>query len=468
MIFNSLEYVALLAIVFIAYWLVSRSYQNILLLVASYVFYAFAHPMLVVLLVSYTLVHFFCGLGIKKFPGWSKCILIGAISFSLITLGIFKYFDFFVGNINYVLGFVGLSSLTPAIYIILPVGISFYTFQTLGYTIDVFRGQIEPRSNFINFALFASFFPQLVAGPIERARDLLPQIEKKRLFNSGDIQDGLILMMWGFFKKMVIADNVAIIVNKIFLVDEPGFALIWIGVFAFAIQILADFSGYTDIARGTAKILGIRLSENFRHPYLTRSPAEFWRRWHITLSFWFRDYVYIPLGGSRGGTLSKVLVLLVTFFLTGLWHGAGWNFILWGVYNGLLIQFQRMLTSLFPKVSLPKTISGAITFVLITVGWLFFRETDITYIVKYMTQSPALMRYSDLREEIFILVQVLIFSAPIWLHGLFDSTNGVMFYRNRRETWHRYLLKTGVAALLFILILAVGNDSSSEFLYFQF
>ncbi|SVE62839.1 uncharacterized protein METZ01_LOCUS515693, partial [marine metagenome] len=228
--------------------------------------------------------------------------------------------------------------------------------------------------------LFASFFPQLVAGPIERARDLLPQIEKNRLFNSGDIQDGLILMMWGFFKKMVIADNVAIIVNKIFLVDEPGFALIWIGVFAFAIQILADFSGYTDIARGTAKILGIRLSENFRHPYLTRSPAEFWRRWHITLSFWFRDYVYIPLGGSRGGTLSKVLVLLVTFFLTGLWHGAGWNFILWGVYNGLLIQFQRMLTSLFPKVSLPKTISGAITFVLITVGWLFFRETDITYI----------------------------------------------------------------------------------------
>lgn len=468
MIFNSFEYVVFLVTIFIAYWLCSRSYQNILLLVASYVFYAFAHPMLVVLLASYTVVHFFCGLGIKRFPSRSKIILLGAISFSLLTLGIFKYFNFFVENINYVLGFIGLSTFTPAIYIILPVGISFYTFQTLGYTIDVFRGQIEPKSNFINFALFASFFPQLVAGPIERARDLLPQIEKKRLFNSCDVQDGLMLMMWGFFKKMVIADNVAIIVNKIFLVDEPGFALIWIGVFAFAIQILADFSGYTDIARGTAKILGIRLSENFRHPYLSRSPAEFWRRWHMTLSFWFRDYVYIPLGGSRGGTLSKVFVLLGTFFLTGLWHGAGWNFILWGVYNGALIQFQRMLASLFPEVSLPKIISGALTFALITVGWLFFRETDFTYIVKYMTLSPTLMRHSDLREEFFILFQVLIFSTPIWLHGLFDSTKVSTLYRSRKEEWHQYLLKIGVTSLLFALVLAVGNDSSSEFLYFQF
>ncbi|HEY2734879.1 MAG TPA: MBOAT family O-acyltransferase, partial [Polyangiales bacterium] len=277
----------------------------------------------------------------------------------------------------------------------LPVGISFYTFQAMSYTIDVYRGELRARRNLLDVAVFISFFPHLVAGPIQRASYLLPQVEGKRRFSVDQAMSGFTLMVWGFFKKLVIADNVGVIANKVFALRDPSFEMLWAGVFAFAIKIYADFSAYTDIARGASRWLGFELTENFDHPYLARTPADFWRRWNISLSTWFRDYVYIPLGGSRASGWTWVRNVILTFVLSGLWHGASWNYMLWGLYHGVLLVVTRAHQILRRPQSVRGAKSATIVvfltagmFILTLFGWLLFRETELSAIVADLKLSP--------------------------------------------------------------------------------
>lgn len=342
MLFNSLNFAIFLPIVFVLYWFATKRNfraQNVLLLVASYFFYASWDWRFMFILISSTLLDYFTGIKIheaynqrnKKFWLWLS------ISINLGILGIFKYYDFFAESFAEALSSLGLNANIHTLNLILPVGISFYTFHGLSYVIDLYKDKIRPERDFVNYSLFVSFFPLLVAGPIERATHLLPQIQKPRAFDYARAVDGMRQILWGFFKKIVIADNCAIYVNQIFASseDHTGSTLL-IAAVLFAFQIYGDFSGYSDIALGTARLFGIELLRNFSFPYFSRDIAEFWRRWHISLSNWFRDYLYIPLGGSRGGKWQAVRNTIIIFLVSGFWHGANWTFIAWGAFHALL------------------------------------------------------------------------------------------------------------------------------------
>ncbi|MBF0445359.1 MAG: MBOAT family protein, partial [Magnetococcales bacterium] len=324
------------------------------MVISGLYFYGYVHPWFLLLLLASTITDFYCSLGIERFRERRGQFLLISVLVNLGLLSIFKYFNFFMENLQVVLSAMGFTVAPITLQVILPVGISFYTFQTMSYTIDVYRGSLSARHSFLDFIAFTSFFPPLVAGPITRGKELLPQIEAQPNFSWQLFQGGFFLIVWGFFKKLVISDNVAMIANKVFLLEDPSFFILWAGAFAFSIQIFTDFSGYTDIARGTALLLGYRLPINFNHPYLAASPTDFWKRWHISLSQWIKDYVYIPLGGSRQGVFSSSWTLMVAFLLCGLWHGANWNYIIWGGYHGLLILFYRYLGLLIPADGLPK------------------------------------------------------------------------------------------------------------------
>ena len=470
MIFQSYEYLILLFVVLAAYWLLPRLGQNALLLAASYVFYAFVTPWLAILLLGYTLVNYFAARGIRTYPSHSGNILLVAVASGLVVLGVFKYLGFFVENVTELTSEIGMNPNPVVLEILLPVGISFYTFQALAYVIDVHQGRIEPRSNFLDVAIFISFFPQLVAGPIERASRLLPQFERRRRFDADEVRDGVYLILWGFFKKLVIADNVAVIADKVFALEEPSVPLLTVGVLAFGIQILADFSGYTDIARGTAKILGIRLTRNFDNPYLAKSPTDFWRRWHISLSTWFRDYVYIPLGGSRGSGRKNATVLMVTFLLTGLWHGAAWNFILWGGYHGVLILITRGLRSKVGGTGIVSTIFGVFfTFIAINFGWLLFRAGDLQITWDSITAQFGRTTVDGPEVTAFLFFQVVVYSLPLWIHPIYQhvresrwATEGVT------ATLIQTPFRTAAAMLLFLGILVLRSEVSQDFIYFQF
>ncbi|HTA90628.1 MAG TPA: MBOAT family O-acyltransferase, partial [Polyangiaceae bacterium] len=300
MLFNSLDFAVFLAVFLAVYWSLPHRAQNAFLLLGSYFFYGYVHPWFLILLFASTVGDYSFALGMRRFERHKRLLLACSLCANLGLLSFFKYFGFFVDNVLFLAQHLHITLQRPTLNIVLPVGISFYTFQSLSYTIDVYRGRLEPRRNFLDFAAFLALFPQLVAGPIERATHVLPQVERERHFDPEQARLGLLLMLWGLFKKIVIADNVALITNKVFALSSPGFALVWVGTLAFCVQIYADFSAYSDIARGTARLLGFELMKNFDHPYLSETPAEFWRRWHISLSSWFRDYVYIPLGGNRG------------------------------------------------------------------------------------------------------------------------------------------------------------------------
>ena len=277
--------------------------------------------------------------------------------------------------------------------VVLPAGISFYTFQSIGYVVDVARGHVPACRSFRDYVLFVSFFPQLVAGPIQRAGQLLTQIQMPRRISPALVGDAFYLLVWGFFKKLVIADNVAITADKVFAIQEPSFPILWAGVLAFCVQIYADFSAYTDIARGSARLLGFKLSQNFNHPYIAESPSDFWRRWHISLSTWIRDYIYIPLRGSRGSEARTILNLTIVFLLTGLWHGASWNFVIWGLYYALLTIIYRLADAVVPAriQTLPGLRAGkiALMFVLTNVGWLIFREHNVGRLWRALTLDPS-------------------------------------------------------------------------------
>ena len=476
MTFHSLDYVVFFLLVVGLYWRLSHANQNRLMLGASYLFYGWVHPWFLILIFASTFVDFVVGLLMEAWPARKKRVFWMSLAVNLGLLGFFKYFNFFAENVRAALESVGWHPAPWTIEVVLPVGISFYTFQSLTYTIDVYRGRIPARRNFVDFALFVCFFPQLVAGPIERAARLLPKLERPRVFSAAVARDALVLMVWGFFKKLVIADNVGVIANKVFALDSPGFWLLWTGVFAFAIQIYADFSAYTDIARGSARWLGIDLMVNFDHPYLARSPRDFWRRWHISLSSWFRDYVYIPLGGSRRGAWAHARNVLATFLLSGFWHGASWNYILWGGYHGLLLAVTRPFDALEKERRgwgrLVTAAQIAAMFVLTNIGWLMFRETNLHYLVKWFTLSPWASSPPEREAALYLFAVTTLYSVPLWIHSAFVTWSPAINARLERWGGRGVYAWAGAqaaaTATMGLVILLLRSRTSLDFIYFQF
>jgi len=462
--FTSYAYLLFFAGVFACYWVVrKRSVQNVLLLAASYFFFGFVHPWFCLLLAASNVTDYFCALGIRRHAGFRKLFLTISVSANLAVLGFFKYFNFFSENFRHAAGLIGIQLDAVTLNIILPVGISFYTFKSISYVVDVFRGKIEPRRNIIDFALYVAFFPELAAGPIDRARDLLPQIEKERRWKWDMFFSAWPLLLSGYVKKMVIADNIAVYVNKIFLLEQPSFFILLTGGVAFTVQILADFSGYTDMARGFGKLLGFDLAENFRSPYLAVSPSDFWRRWHITFSTWIRDYVYIPLGGSRVDTRLKfAAVLVVTLGLSGLWHGADWNFIVWGIYHGVLLFIYHSLGMggrWVPRTWIKKTTACFVMFVLAAIGWTIFRAPGMDWLVRVLLSGGMQPGFEEdsLAAGLVVLSFTLIYSLPLFIL-LFISR----FVPDRK--WAHSLIH----AAFVILLIVFFQDSRQDFIYFQF
>jgi D-alanyl-lipoteichoic acid acyltransferase DltB (MBOAT superfamily) len=392
-----------------------------------------------------------------------------SVATNLTILGFFKYFNFFVGSMASLLGTVGLGvGDSLFLEIILPVGISFYTFQTISYSVDVYRGELEPTDSFVDFALFVAFFPQLVAGPIERARVLLPQILKERAFSTRQFSDGLFLIFWGLFMKVFVADNLAPFVDEQFSnPDVAGFAAL-MGVYAFAFQIYCDFAGYSNVARGCARLLGIELMVNFRFPYISSTPSEFWRRWHISLSSWLRDYLYIPLGGNRSGVVGTYRNLALTMLLGGLWHGATWLFVLWGAYQGILLIAHRLVTELSGRFDLdrrifaiPRPVKIVLMFQFVCGGWLIFRGQSVAQILD-MTVAIFTMRGP---VDLSLAATVVGFTLPLFLVEALQLQAGT-------EEIHRSRLvplpiKSAAFAVLTYLFVFHGAAAQS-FIYFQF
>ena len=467
MIFHSLTYLVFLAIVLALYWSLPRRGQNYLLIVGSYIFYGWEHPWFLLPLWASTLVDYSCALGMEHFPPRRRLFLVTSIGASIALLATFKYYGFGLENLNSVLTHFGEEPIRSSFRLVLPAGLSFYTFQSIGYVVDVYRGRVKAVRNLADYALYVTFFPQLVAGPIERAAHMLPQYRSDRQCDAESWRIGLSLMLWGYFKKVVVADNTAVIVNKIFALQGMSFPIIWAGVLAFAVQIYADFSGYTDIARGTARLLGIDLMVNFNHPYLASSPVDFWRRWHISLSTWMRDFIYIPLGGSRCSAARASFNLIATFAISGLWHGASWNFVLWGLYWGTLVLIQRGLEWLGITSRIPIGCKVAVTFAATCFGWLLFRERQLGQIGHDLAQSPFSATAEQWRMAAYFCVLVLIYSLPMVIHLL---ATGIPSWRieARLSVRSRFLVETAAAVLLFLGIVTIRSIATSDFIYFQF
>ena len=468
MIFHSLTYLVFLVVVLALYWSLGRRAQNLMLLGASYVFYGWEHPWFLLPLWGSTLLDYSCAVAMERFPARRYLFLALSIAGSIGLLAVFKYAGFAVENLNALLANFGADPWRNFMTLALPAGLSFYTFQSIGYVVDVYRGRITAVRDLPDYALYVTFFPQLVAGPIERAAHMMPQYRTSRRFNAEVWRTGLALMTWGFFKKLVIADNTAVVANKIFALNDPSFPLIWAGVLAFAVQIYADFSAYTDIARGTSRLLGIELMQNFNHPYLATSPADFWRRWHISLSTWLRDYIYIPLGGNRGSAARVSMTLLATFAISGLWHGASWNYVLWGVYWGGLILLERALRPTGVSRHIPWLLKVAITFALACFGWLLFRERSLSQIAHHLTQSPFSVPADHWQMGIYFVALVLIYTSPLFIHMLVTTRSAPARWINFLSAERRFVLDAAVAAMLIFGILTVRSVATSDFIYFQF
>ena len=476
MLFNSIEFLLFLPTIFILYWFVfnkNLKYQNTLILVSSYVFYGWWDYRFLSLIFLSTIVDYVIGLSISNQSSKKKqkSLLWGSVLFNLSVLGFFKYYNFFVDS--WVELFSSLGYEIKSIWtlnFILPVGISFYTFQTMSYTIDIYRKKLEPTKDFISFASFVSFFPQLVAGPIERASNLLPQILKKREFQYDQVIQGLKLILWGMFKKVVIADSLAPIVDDIFSnYQDFGGGTLWLGAIYFSFQIYCDFSGYSDIAIGTSKLLGFELMSNFKFPYFSRNIGEFWRRWHISLSTWFRDYLYIPLGGSQEGKWKSIRNIFIIFLVSGFWHGANWSFIFWGLFHSILFlptfmfNKNRNYTSsiiaantLLP--SLKEFINVVTTFLLVTIGWVFFRSESIGDSFSYLTSMISninIVTHLSPKISFYILVLVLV----DWTQR-FDE-------RNLFVTFPKLIFKIFVIICVFLILINFKKESQ-QFIYFDF
>lgn len=477
MLFNSLDFFIFLPIVFCLYWSIRNlRLQNLLVVIASYVFYGWWDWRFLFLILLSTVVDYSVGLGLSttQDSGKRKGLLWVSILVNLGVLGFFKYYNFFLDNFVAAFSFFGQEISPNSLNVILPVGISFYTFQTLSYTIDVYRKRLEPTKDFVAFSAFVSFFPQLVAGPIERATHLLPQFYTKRKFDCALASDGMRQILWGLFKKVVIADNCAVIVNEVFNhSSELSGSTLLLGVLCFSFQIYGDFSGYSDIAIGTSRLFGFDLMRNFAFPYFSRDIAEFWRRWHISLSTWFRDYVYIPLGGSRGTPSKRVRNIFIIFIVSGFWHGASWTFIVWGALNALyflpLLLMGRNRTHLGPVAEgriLPSLReAGAIlyTFFLTNLAWVFFRAESVKDAVHYIRGIFSKSLFSLPEVELDKLGwYLLLFIVLEWAgrhHHYAIEKLGLSWKRPLR--WAMY-----IGFLFFIL--SWGADKQQSFIYFQF
>ena len=470
-----------LPVVFLLYWFVFKRlrWQNLLVLVASYVFYGWWDWRFLILIVITSLSSFASGLLIKHYEGKRQAQRVVSAANIVLNLGIlaaFKYFNFFAGSLQAVLSTMGVTVDWPTLNIILPVGISFYTFQALSYSIDVYARRIEPTRDIVAFFSFISFFPQLVAGPIERATNLLPQMLNARCFDYSQAVDGLRQMLWGFFKKLIIADGCAEVVNQIW--DGMGSAtglMLLVCSLLFTFQIYADFSGYSDIAIGCAKLFGIRLTTNFKVPYFSRNVREFWRRWHITLMGWFTQYVYFPLGGSRCSRGRTVLNTIIVFSLSGLWHGADWTFVLWGLYHALLFIPLILLGSKSYKETvahgrwLPSSrelIGMAVTFLLVNFGWILFRAPDFTAFSEFVSRlfSPSLFNYHGLTMRMAtMLLWCMALVLVEWLQRERQHVLQIDGYRVFATRPARLALYAAIVCLIFFFAGQVQT-----FIYFQF
>lgn len=475
MLFNSLEFLLFLPIVFILYWGLQKKLQaqNILVLAASYLFYGWWDWRFLSLIAFSTLIDYYSGISIAnaKKQSIKKRWLYLSIATNLGLLGFFKYYNFFVQS--WIDAWAGLGYEMDAwtIKVILPVGISFYTFQTLSYTIDIYKGKLKPTKNLIAFGAYVAFFPQLVAGPIERATNLLPQVLKTRVFNYTQARNGLRLILWGMFKKVVIADSLAPIVNNIFAnyQDQAGFTLI-LGAIYFAFQIYCDFSGYSDIAIGTAKLFGIELMSNFKFPYFSRNIAEFWRRWHISLSTWFRDYLYIPLGGSRGSKSVAIRNILIIFIVSGLWHGANWTFVAWGAIHALLFiplfignRNRKYTTNIVAEKSflpnLKELLQIGVTFIMVCFAWIFFRANGITHAFDYISEID--LSYGGINTGWNYVLVLLVFD---WLFRYDERLgNNSIFKKSSALNWALYM-----GLFMITMSKLFYTDRNIEFIYFQF
>ena len=482
MLFNSLDFAIFLPLVFALYWsplFKDRRAQNFLIAISSYVFYGWWDWRFLSLIFLSTILDFFVGqkLFATNKKSTSMALLYVSLVFNLGMLGFFKYYNFFVESFVDAFTLFGVSMTPSTLNIILPVGISFYTFQTLSYTIDVYRGNLKPTNDFVSFMAFVSFFPQLVAGPIERATNLLPQFYKKREFDYSGAVDGCRQILWGLFKKVVIADGAAEFANQIFnsSADMNGSTL-FLGAIFFTFQIYGDFSGYSDIALGTSRLFGFKLMRNFAYPYFSRDIAEFWRRWHISLSTWFRDYLYIPLGGSKGGNSMRIRNTFIIFLVSGFWHGANWTFIVWGGLNALYFlpvmlsgRNRRNLevvaqNSVFPSIR--EFMSMLITFFLTIIAWVFFRAENVQHALLYLQGMFSLSlfdlpQYSNWRRSFEVLFLIGIFLLIEW--------------RGRREQYaiekwmfssSKWLRRAVYLLIAFVIMLYVGKEEA--FIYFQF
>ncbi len=410
MLFNSIHFLIFFPIVVLGYFLIPHKVRYIWLLFASYYFYMSWNPEYALLIAASTVVTWASGLALSECKkrkikaSWKKACLIACLVFNLGILFFFKYYDFAAVNIAKAFEIVGLTVRLPAFDVLLPVGISFYTFQALGYVIDVYRDDIPAEKDLLRYALFVSFFPQLVAGPIERSKNLMSQMYERHYFDAKRAKDGLLLMGWGFFQKLVIADRIAILVTAVYdnFTEYTGIQVL-IAVILFAFQIYCDFAGYSDIAVGAARVMGFRLMKNFKSPYYAATVSDFWRNWHISLTNWFRDYVYIPLGGNRKGKMKKYRNLLITFSVSGLWHGASWNYVIWGALNGMY-QVVGDVTKPLRSKALNKLnvrtdcfsyrlFQGLITFVLVDFTWLFFRADGVMSALRMLRHIAGNFRW---------------------------------------------------------------------------
>ena len=486
MLFNSFHFLMFFPLVTLIYFLIPFKARWIWLLGTSYYFYMCWNPKYAILMATSTIITYLSGLLISKSKDKKKLWVALSFISNLGILFFFKYFDFAIENVNIILNKLHMQLITPSFDVLLPVGISFYTFQALSYTVDVYRGDVKPEKNLCKYALFVSFFPQLVAGPIETSKHLLDQFNHEYKFEYNRVKSGLLIMLWGFFQKLVIADRVAILVNTVFndYKSYSGFTLLFASIL-FAVQIYCDFSSYSDIAIGSARVMGFDLMQNFKSPYFSKSIAEFWRRWHISLGGWFREYLYFPLGGSRKGKIKKYRNLMIVFLTSGLWHGAGWNFIIWGFLHGFYqiagMELKPLRDKLVNKFNIKrgslyhKIYQCTIVFILVDFAWIFFRAntfSDAVGIIKGMFVINPWVLFDgslytlglDQKDFSIAIISILIL---IMVSLLRRNTNLISLVNKQCTVlrWSFYF-----TCLYTILIFGVYGPgySAQQFIYFQF
>jgi alginate O-acetyltransferase complex protein AlgI len=473
MLFDTPVFFVFLVLVVAGYWLLKWRKQNVFLLIASYFFYGWWDWRFLGLILISTIVDFYCARYISRSDNAvrRKFLLTLSISLNLGFLGFFKYFDFFIDSFSSTMTALGLPVNVTLMRILLPPGISFYTFQALAYIVDVYFGRLEPSESLLDYALFISFFPHLIAGPIQRPSHLLPQVQSPRTFDAQKFSDGILLILTGLFRKCVIADNCALLANAAFngKMGEPTLPIVLLGTYAFAWQIYGDFSGYSDIARGAAQLMGFHFMVNFRQPYLSFSLQDFWRRWHISLSTWLRDYLYIPLGGSRGSEKRTYRNLMITMLLGGLWHGANWTFVVWGGIHGLGQSIERFLRTHAGSRHEPTSpqswahvwLKRIFIFHVVCIAWIFFRAQSLHDAVHFL----AGVGVAEWRPEFITAYKFLaLFTVPLFLMDLCLEARDEEFLFQKLQPVSQWAF----ASALFVIVALFSANEANAFIYFQF